>query len=736
MAQQLKFIACLKIIMEELSTLATGYEVDGGQLRYYLYAWLEKTVNALKVICSYRTGRMKGFDAYKSTDQTTNVLGDEFSAERSTPRGSHSDAGAESKPTLHEILQQDKLDFEIKLERATRRKEWLRANEALLRTLLSYCSLHGAQGGGLASVRMELILLLQELQQEQNQHQLLSPLPFPTTLPLLAASVACQKTVIADPIRHLQSITHDVMQTMIDFEGPPIILPPNYSEVYVLRDLGMSLSACIYQSLCDSENISFRGPKEQDFLGSSVVCPNSHLLAGHNAKTRSSFLGDSGSVPLIPTTAPNKWPGVQSLRALLAKDKDEDSPKLHTLLCESYIAVYFSQLLYAFAACDSHMLYRLVAQSFTDKDWSSLFGGGAKKLLHVAVAAVPKRQTSVQRGSEGSEDSGAAKDLIDTISKHRMNFNRKILQMKQEKPGVEPHIREDKPTYREQFVSPHLSVLSFLMAKPKLPAEMIVLDYDSSESVASDDDDIPDTGIIDDEYDVVGDKVDAGMMSPSDHEKYAWGIIRCAVLKLASIHVNRFLTAAGIEMCDLPTISPPIHSTLKTLHIWSEYMNSYMMEFAGPPPQFLPNVYVESSRPPGAPAITKYKALLELNNTPFKGQNSVTKPAKRLWNYLVRQTDVQEIFVRHVFGKAHSLADEPDVDEGVEDGPEHRSHEIVRIVHRDHDNISSFCINQTNSGIMAIATPKEIQEMNISALLEPVSWLKEEAEYDIKNLLR
>lgn len=31
MAQQLKFVACLKILMEELSTLATGFEVDGTQ---------------------------------------------------------------------------------------------------------------------------------------------------------------------------------------------------------------------------------------------------------------------------------------------------------------------------------------------------------------------------------------------------------------------------------------------------------------------------------------------------------------------------------------------------------------------------------------------------------------------------------------------------------------------------------------------------------------------------------
>lgn len=85
------------------------------------------------------------------------------------------------------------------------------ANETLLRTFLSYCSLHGATGG-LASVRMELMLLLQELQQEKTHQQLLSPLPFPTSLPLLAASVASNKTVIADPIRYLQSLTHDMLQ--------------------------------------------------------------------------------------------------------------------------------------------------------------------------------------------------------------------------------------------------------------------------------------------------------------------------------------------------------------------------------------------------------------------------------------------------------------------------------------------------------------------------------------------
>ena len=47
-------------------------------------------------------------------------------------------------------------------------------------------------------------LFIQELQQEHPQQQLLSPLPFPTTLPLLSASITHSRSVIADPIQYLQ----------------------------------------------------------------------------------------------------------------------------------------------------------------------------------------------------------------------------------------------------------------------------------------------------------------------------------------------------------------------------------------------------------------------------------------------------------------------------------------------------------------------------------------------------
>lgn len=116
MAQQLKFVACLKILMEELSTLATGFEVDGGQLRYQLYVWLEKEVEALKVLCNY------------TPSETTEPSDLEQSQEL---EAGGSDL-ASNKPTLHEILVQEKLDFEAKVQRAAKRKRWLRGRSCFI----------------------------------------------------------------------------------------------------------------------------------------------------------------------------------------------------------------------------------------------------------------------------------------------------------------------------------------------------------------------------------------------------------------------------------------------------------------------------------------------------------------------------------------------------------------------------------------------------------------------------
>lgn len=51
--------------------------------------------------------------------------------------------------------------------------------------------------------------------------QLQSPLPLPTTLPLLSACIAPTKTVIANPVLHLSNHIHDILHTITLMEAPP-----------------------------------------------------------------------------------------------------------------------------------------------------------------------------------------------------------------------------------------------------------------------------------------------------------------------------------------------------------------------------------------------------------------------------------------------------------------------------------------------------------------------------------
>lgn len=736
MAQQLKFVACLKILMEELSTLATGFEVDGGQLRYQLYVWLEREVDALRQLCSYSTnadGDVNNVTEYEG------VMVDDVPPYKPGEQ-----------PTLHQILVAEKLDFEAKVQRAVKRKKWLKANETLLRTLLSYCSLHGASGGGLASVRMELVLLLQELQQEKTQQQLLSPLPFPTTLPLLSASVACNKTVVADPVRHLQSLAHDMLQTLVELRNPPM---PNrnthYCEVFIMRDLAVALSACIYQSLCDSDTFVMKHHQPESFPTVAEVETSSggHLVASNRYHRR--YSTDDG---VCITTSPAKWPGVTNLRALLAREKDEDTPKLNILLCEAFVATYMSLFIYALSSCDSHILYRLVGQHFDNNTWSCLFGGGVKKLLRVAstTSSQGANTNSVERtDSVTSEIQSTASGMWNTmtsLTKQRVKLNMKLLG---QFTGQQPNMKEDKPTYREQFVSPQMSMISYFLMKPRIETEYAEdIDYDSSDSAVSDLD------TTDDEEDVF-DTSSKPKNKPKDNTEhsnsnsYSWSVMRLAIVKILQQQLQDFLTIAGIEMQELPVSSPLIHGTLGIVAQWQDSLREEL-ELRGPPSAtYIPGCAPDPSPTPGKPAIHKYRSLLEKGNTPFNTRLASAAPTNRLWCYLVRQELVQDIFIRAVFGKRRSLSTILESNQSVVDSV-HRATgedkgsdsgttslpEPVRIIHKEQDSISAFCLNQVNPGLMALATPREVQEMNISLLLELPSWLEDECEFDIINLTK
>ena len=84
--------------------------------------------------------------------------------------------------------------------------------------------------------------------------------------------------------------------------------------------------------------------------------------------------------------------------------------------------------------------------------------------------------------------------------------------------------------------------------------------------------------------------------------------------------------------------------------------------------------------------------------------------------------------------------------------PEPAAPEPVRIIHKEQDSIAAFSLNQVSSstdlvkkhtafsqvrsGLIVVATPREIQEMDISLLLELPAWLEDECELDILNLTK
>ncbi|GAB0086325.1 dmX-like protein 2 [Sergentomyia squamirostris] len=768
MAQQLKFVACLKILMEELSTLATGYEVDGGQLRYQLYVWLEREVEALRQLCNYSCADVE----YTTTEIT--VAGVD-NVERDTPIPNLKTSAVE-KPTLHEILMQEKQDFEAKVQRAAKRKRWLKANETLLRTLLSYCSLHGASGGGLASVRMELVLLLQELQQEKTQQQLLSPLPFPTTLPLLSACVAGNKTVIADPVRYLQCHTHDMLQTIVDLHKPPTGTKISLSrEVNVLRELAVALSACIYQSLCDSDTFSvkqatessgFHSPGMETLARLNANCKSSHLMT--NASTQQRKRKYSTDEPITVSTSPAKWPGVTNLRALLAREKDEDTPRLNVLLCEAFVATFMALLVYSLHTCDCHILYRLAGQKFSNNTWASLYGGGVKKLLRKATSHILATQTSTnqtphQDSVESPIGEGRMWNAMTSLTKQRINLNMKLLG-NFTGPSGSPSMKEDKPTYREQFVPPDMSMLSYFLIKPVQTGDPDEDNYDSADSAVSDLDG------EDDDEDVFADplandtKLSQVSAAKKKHRRentehinsnsYSWCIMRLAIVKLAQHQLHDFINISGIEMQELPVASPLIHGILRTMSKWQDVLREEVENRGPASVDFIPGCYIETEAK--GPAIHKYRSLLEKQNTPFSPIQASAASARRLWNYLVRQDLVQDIFIRAVFGKRRSMttiveAPAPTASSassivaagtdtpvgGCASGEETRNIHVpepVRIIHKDQESISAFCLNMINTGMLALSTPREVQEMDISLLLESPNWFEDECEFDIMNL--
>uniref|UniRef100_A0A8C0HQ94 Dmx like 1 n=1 Tax=Buteo japonicus TaxID=224669 RepID=A0A8C0HQ94_9AVES len=652
---QLKFRACLKILTVELRTLSTGYEVDGGKLRYQLYQWLEREVVALQKTCDYSV-------EVEEIQSGICVMPEEATLHENTE-----DLADEQKNMLQ------KEDFQ-------RRRQWLLKYQSLLRMFLSYCILHGSHGGGLASVRMELILLLQESQQEQSIQIPSSPLPEQSSIPLLFACTASAKTVVANPLLHLGNLTHDILHTIINLDSPPHPDAQN-SKIYVMHTLAASLSACIYQCLCDGH--SYSSFQANQFTG--TVYQTVLLTQRHSLRTTS--LEET----VTPNTSPAQWPGITALIRLLNSAGEEAQPGLTILLCEILTAVYLSLFIHGLATHSSNELYRIMAHPLNNKMWSAVFGGGAhmpnRGQLDLPFSSSWEGEREVMWATESSQ-----------------------------LPAL-PLVDQESPSYKERFIPPELSIWDYFIAKPFLPSQSRV-EYDSEESQESGEDD---------------EDIDGGVFASNSHNQehsnsnsYSWSLMRLAMVQLVLHNLKIFYPLAGHDLSELPVSSPICHAVLKTLQRWEQVLLR-RLELYGGPPQYYISVHASEDALAAGPALLRHKTLLEPTNTPFRSNSHVALSVKRLWQYLVKQEEVQETFIRNIFTKKRCI-NEIETDCGYPEGK-------ARIIHKESDIITAFAVNKANRNCIAIASSHDIQELDVSAILatQIYTWVDDDVEIENKG---
>jgi hypothetical protein len=220
-----------------------------------MYYWLERETQVLRELGDYGNPYDSGLPlSYDELDDASLTSNFEFKTSGSMNKNNHTSEHDQS-VLLHEQLLKDQNIFQNKVQRLNKRKEWLRSNELLLRTFLSYCSLHSANRAGLTSVKMELVLLMQELVEDRSMKQLFSPVPMPTTIPLLAASIASSKNVVAGPIQMIKSIVTDILSSLVSINKVPVIF--DYSlMISTIKETSVSLSSCLYQCLCDIDSLT------------------------------------------------------------------------------------------------------------------------------------------------------------------------------------------------------------------------------------------------------------------------------------------------------------------------------------------------------------------------------------------------------------------------------------------------------------------------------------------------
>ncbi|KAM3726028.1 DmX-like protein [Dirofilaria immitis] len=691
-AQHMKFTATLRLLVEELSTLANAFEVDGGQLRFQLFNWLEAGVNVLRKICSCRDDH----NSLKLDDNTgnKNELNDNLIGY----------------VPLCEILHMDKVELSTRFHYALHRQRWLRINQKLLRAFISYCILHNSQSHRLTAALMELLLLLMETQQNSGPSKLLTgeSLPMVHSFPLFIATISTHKMFASSPLSFVKNLCSDILLSLIDFSEPPQI-ESSLTKVYKVYSLCQGLSSCLYQSLCDVNNI----------YGDS-----------HGALARLSKATRTND-DLKVTTSPSKWPGVNHLLEVLSREKDEGAAQLRLLMLETYIAVFASLFAYALATYDARWLFRLAARNIGTKEFAILFGGGGGETQKIAPskpAGLPvKRMTTISSGFCSNEISTKFDKNYLSIdsSSFRDSCNTEVIGGEAAVGSADGYSTNKSKSVEEQspceWVSPKKSMVQFFAEKPESPEIL---------SGCCDSDEEHDESVVELEEQLQ-------RKQHNDSEGFAWRLLRLALTHQVLYRMKSFLQLAGLEYSELPALSPRANAVFKLIENWAKQLEEHLYAMpSGCPPDLLPDLSIRKSDSSAELPLKKYSVLMETNNTPFQCANPSMLPVKRIWLYLIRQDHILPLFIKHIFGFGDQQ-EENILREGAVEFENRETLNIFKIVQREHEPIAAFCCSEIKPGWLVVSNTRELQEIDITTLLDDAenqklsSWLFNRTELDV-----
>ena len=286
LAQQMKFVACLRTMVDELATLVLTTEIESGALRAQLYHWLERQVDMLKRVCDYDAALEERERRERSGSDVDDESEDRYFSRRRLSLSATDEESVLSETArqqLHEALRADHANYTARVNHLRERRKWLQSNQSLLHTLAAYCALHAGSGVGLATARMELLLLLLEMQQNiatvGQGATLTAPLPVQTAFPLLSASLASWRSTVADPLTYLQSQVSDILLTVVEDVGVPVAYAAStvagerlLSRAYQLYNMCQCLSACLHESLANSRGATRKGGSSHRRRAHSSLC--------------------------------------------------------------------------------------------------------------------------------------------------------------------------------------------------------------------------------------------------------------------------------------------------------------------------------------------------------------------------------------------------------------------------------------------------------------------------------